>query len=105
MQKMSKIHTNYSAVLARLAKTNSPNPVFSHHWNLKLVFPSHSDRNVSYITHCLKKKTTTTTTTRKKVRSCKIVDTRNYPAFVSLIYSFIARFKFTSLINLISKMF
>ena len=55
MQKMSKIHTNYSAVLARLAKTNSPNPVFSHHWNLKLVFPSHFDRNVSYITHCLKK--------------------------------------------------
>ena len=45
MQKMSKIHTNYSAVLARLAKTNSPNPVFSHHWNLKLVFPSHFDRN------------------------------------------------------------
>ena len=56
MQKMSKIHTNYSAVLARLAKTNSPNPVFSHHWNLKLVFPSHFDRNGSYITHCLKKK-------------------------------------------------
>ena len=55
MQKMSKIHTNYSAVLARLAKTNSPNPVFSHHWNLKLVFPSHFDRNGSYITHCLKK--------------------------------------------------
>ena len=42
---------------------------------------------------------------RKKVRSCKIVDSRDYRAFVFLIYLFIARFKFRSLINLISKMF
>ena len=45
-----------------------------------LVFPSHFDRNGSYITHCWKKNSK-----KESEKLCKIVDTRNYPAFVLLI--------------------